>query len=145
MSHFVPISCFCTSTLARYELCSSILTHFSALDIYSASDHLPRYLSDPNVGHSYEVQTTPFQAAVGTTKPRWEWLEEEVSVESLRGGESGTGEIPGGYPGPFGDELERAVAGKSANELIDRPEHTIFGLAMLGGGRVFGEAHLYGS
>lgn len=116
----------------------------SGLDLYSASDHLPRYLSTSGKGSSYDVKQTAFQAAVNTSKPRWEWLEEKVTVKSLQDGNCGSDETPSAYPGPFGAELEKAVAGKSPEELVPRPEHAVFGLAMLGGGRVFGKAHLYG-
>ncbi|KAF2836623.1 O-methyltransferase A [Patellaria atrata CBS 101060] len=114
-----------------------------ALDLYSASDHLPRYLSDESTGKSYDVQKTPFQSAVNTTKPRWEWLEEKVPVKTILDGNCGSYGAFSEYPGPFGDELKQAVDGKSDDELISRPEHKIFGMAMLGGGRVFGTAHLY--
>lgn len=116
----------------------------SALDLYSASDYLPRYLSDDKVGHSYDVQETPWQTAVGTTKPRWEWLEEQVPSKTLIDGNCGTDGGTSGYPGPYGDELKEATRDKAEDELVSRPEHKIFGLAMLGGGRVFGEAHLFG-
>ena len=48
-----------------------------------------------------------------------------------------------GYPGlPQGME---ASGGKGEeNELVNRPELEVFGLAMLGGGLVFGAAHPYG-
>ncbi|KAF9631052.1 putative o- protein [Lasiodiplodia theobromae] len=113
------------------------------LDLYSASDYLPRYLSTSGQGSSYDVKQTAFQAAVNTLKPRWEWLEEKVTVKSLQNGNCGSNETASAYPGPFGAELEKAVAGKSPEELVPRPEHAVFGLAMLGGGRVFGKAHLY--
>ena len=49
-----------------------------------------------------------------------------------------------GYPGAFGPDLEAAFTQQDSNGLIPRPEHATFGLAMLGGGRVTGTAHLYG-
>ncbi|EOD45656.1 putative o- protein [Neofusicoccum parvum UCRNP2] len=113
------------------------------LDLYSASDYLPRTLNDPVVGPSYKVEHTAFQAAANTTKPRWEWLEEKVLVKDLRDGNCGSNGAASAYPGPFGAELEKAIAGKSDDALVPRPEHAVFGLAMLGGGRVFGNAHLY--
>lgn len=48
------------------------------------------------------------------------------------------------YPGPFGLVLQSAAEGRAPSDHVRRPEHEIFGLAMLGGGRVFGQAHLYG-
>lgn len=118
---------------------------YSALDPYSASDHLPRCLFDKVIGPSYDVAQTAFQAAAGTNKPRWDWLEEKVLVKDLQEGRCGTGGTQSGYPGPFGSELDKAVAHKDNAELIQRPELPIFGLAMVGGGRVFGKAHLYGA
>ena len=49
-----------------------------------------------------------------------------------------------GYPGlPQGTE---ASGGKrEGSELVNRPELEVFGLAMLGGGMVFGAAHPYGT
>ncbi len=41
-------------------------------------------------------------------------------------------------------ENDNTVKG-TTNPLVSRPEHAIFGLAMLGGGRVFGAAHVYGA
>lgn len=116
----------------------------SALDTYSASDHLPRSLFDKKTGPSYDVAETAFQAAAGTHKPRWDWLEEKVTVQDLQDGRCGTDGGRSGYPGPFGSELDKVVEGKAADELVNRPELAIFGLAMVGGGRVFGKAHLYG-
>ncbi|KAL6711557.1 hypothetical protein ACN47E_004491 [Coniothyrium glycines] len=113
------------------------------LDIYSASDYLPRALNHEVIGPSYLVDCTPFQEAVGTSLSRWEWLEERVSVKDLRIGNCGSHGTTSAYPGPFGAELQAAIAGKTDDELVPRPEHRVFGLAMLGGGRVSGVAHLY--
>jgi hypothetical protein len=116
----------------------------SALDLYTASDHLPRSLFDKETGPSYDVARTAFQSAVGTQKPRWDWLEEKVTVKNLRDGRCGTEGGPSAYPGPFGSELDKAVEGMADDDLKERPELPIFGMAMLGGGKVFGKAHLYG-
>jgi hypothetical protein len=116
----------------------------SAFDIYSASDHLPRSLFDKKTGPSYDVAETAFQAAAGTHKPRWDWLEEKVTVRDLQEGRCGTDGGCSGYPGPFGSELDKAIEGKADSDLVGRPELPIFGLAMVGGGKVFGKAHLYG-
>ncbi|RYP22781.1 hypothetical protein DL765_001490 [Monosporascus sp. GIB2] len=114
-----------------------------ALDLYSSSDYLPRYLSDPAKGPSYAVDVTPWQDAVGTTKPRWDWLEEKVRVSDLRAGLNGTDSSPSAYPGVFGTELQKLVSSAGKDDAVARPEHAIFGLAMLGGGLTFGQAHLY--
>jgi hypothetical protein len=116
----------------------------SAFDIYTASDHLPRSLFDKKSGPSYDVAETAFQAAASTHKPRWDWLEEKVTVRDLKEGRCGTNGGSSAYPGPFGSELDRAVKGKADSDLVGRPELPIFGLAMVGGGQVFGKAHLYG-
>lgn len=101
--------------------------------MYSASDHLPKTLSDPKKGPSYDVSVTAFQDAVGTSKPRWEWLEEKLPVEQLKSSSSG-------YPGTPGLDLKNGTT----DSMVPRPELAVFGLAMLGGGRVFGVAHVYG-
>ncbi|KAI4864285.1 S-adenosyl-L-methionine-dependent methyltransferase [Hypoxylon rubiginosum] len=113
------------------------------LDIYSASDYLPRYLSDPTKGASYALEKTAWQDAVGTTKARWDWLEETPKVRDILAGKNGTQGSFGAYPGVFGAELEKVIGSADTETLVKRPEHSIFGLAMVGGGRVFGQAHLY--
>lgn len=120
-----------------------LLVH-SGFDIYSASDYLPRYLLDGEKGESYDVACTPWQDAVGTKQARWDWLEETTKVQDLLKGHCGSDGCPSAYPGPFGLTLKSSTEGKQADERVPRPEHEIFGLAMLGGGRVTGEAHLYG-
>ena len=116
----------------------------SALELYSTSDHLPRILFDKKTGFSYDVAETAFQAAVGTHKPRWEWFEEKITVQDLKKGHCGTDGRSSGYPGPFGSELDKAGEGRDGSELVPRPELAIFNLAMVGGGKVFGKAHIYG-
>ncbi|KAL4890073.1 S-adenosyl-L-methionine-dependent methyltransferase [Aspergillus ambiguus] len=106
-------------------------------DLYSASDALPRALLDPKIGPSYSVRETAWQEAVGTTKERWNWLEESVTAADLKNGTSGA------YPGPFGPYVMAALQDRKEGESGRRPELDIFGLAMLGGGRVFGVAHLF--
>ncbi|KAI1111372.1 S-adenosyl-L-methionine-dependent methyltransferase [Nemania sp. NC0429] len=113
------------------------------LDLYSSSDYLPRYLSDPEKGTSYALEVTPWQDAVGTPKARWDWLEEEVSIQDIVAGKNSSNGGSSAYPGVFGAELQKASDNSKAVNTIKRPEHSIFGLAMVGGGRVFGEAHLY--
>ncbi|KAI0512934.1 S-adenosyl-L-methionine-dependent methyltransferase [Xylaria bambusicola] len=113
------------------------------LDLYSSSDYLPRYLSDPVKGPSYALEVTPWQDALKTSKPRWDWLEESVPIHDLEAGNNSSDGGSSAYPGVFGDELAKACDGKTSATLIKRPEHRIFGLAMVGGGRVFGAAHLY--
>ncbi|KUI69008.1 Demethylsterigmatocystin 6-O-methyltransferase [Cytospora mali] len=111
-----------------------------------ASDYLPRILTDAVEGPSYNVDCTPWQHAVGTKKSRWEWLEESTSVNCLLKGSDLEEGKPGGsnaYPGPFGVVLKTSTEGRLPDDKVHRPEHEIFGLAMLGGGRVFGQAHLY--
>ena len=105
-------------------------------DIYTASDHLPRFLLGDK-GHSFKVDETPWQDAFGTTRSRWDWLEEKCTPRDLMKA-SGAG-----YPGlpSFKDkEVDEAFGEK----MISRPEHKLFGLAMLGGGLVSGAAHPYG-
>ena len=110
--------------------------HNSNSDVYTASDRLPTTLLDPQKGHSYKVDETAFQDALGTTKTRWEWLEEKISPDDIlnRGV---------GYPGVPVAGKDNANGG-AEQKMVSRPELEIFGLAMLGGGRVFGAAHPYG-
>ncbi|KAK4186762.1 putative methyltransferase [Podospora australis] len=120
-------------------------TMLIGLDVYSASDHLPRYLSDSVKGASYDVNVTPWQDAIGTTKSRWDWLEEKVKVSDLMvPGRNGPGGSTSSYPGCFGQTLQETIASAAdKNALVPRPEHALFGLAMLGSGRVYGRAHLF--
>ena len=106
------------------------------LDLYTASDQLPRYLLGDK-GHSYKVDETAWQDAVGTTKTRWNWLEETLSPKDLVASRGA------GYPGL--PTLKREIVNGVLNEEpISRPEHSVFGLAMLGGGLVSGAAHPHG-
>ncbi|RMZ83963.1 hypothetical protein DV737_g1338, partial [Chaetothyriales sp. CBS 132003] len=61
-------------------------------DAFSASDRLPHTLLNPQTGSSYDVAKTSWQNTIGTTKSRWEWIEERVKPEEL---------VPSGvhYPG----------------------------------------------
>ncbi|KAI1372049.1 S-adenosyl-L-methionine-dependent methyltransferase [Hypoxylon crocopeplum] len=113
------------------------------LDIYSSSDYLPRYLTNATKGPSYALEVTPWQDAVGTSKSRWDWLEEKVRVCDLLSGRNASQGGLSGYPGVFGAELQKACNDADGEALVKRPEHSIFGLAMVGGGRVFGQAQLY--
>ncbi|KAJ5892735.1 hypothetical protein N7504_009426 [Penicillium tannophilum] len=107
-------------------------------DLYTASDALPHALLDPKIGSSYSVKESAWQRAVGTTKERWNWLEEGTTSTKLQNGGGS-----GAYPGPFGPDIAAAIQRTGGEETLRRPELDIFGLAMLGGGRVFGVAHLY--
>lgn len=62
---------------------------------------------------------------MGTTKPRWDWLEEKHSPNDLIAS-SGAG-----YPGL--PSLKREdINGVLKEKLVGRPELEVFGLAMLG-------------
>jgi hypothetical protein len=104
-------------------------------EAFSASDRLPRNLLDPVTGPSYDVTKTAWQDAVGVKKSRWDWIEERVEQDQLL--DSG-----GHYPGIPSLVLEPQPKGEDG--LVARPELAIMGLAMVGGGRVFGAAHVYG-
>ncbi|EED12733.1 O-methyltransferase, putative [Talaromyces stipitatus ATCC 10500] len=108
-----------------------------SFDLYTASDSLPRTLMHSDFANSYSVSETSFQKALGISKERWNWLEEEISPTDVQNGG------PGKYPGCFGPEYSSAIAQIHSNHTIKRPEHEIFGLAMLGGGKITGVAHLY--
>lgn len=116
-------------------------------DLYSASDYLPRYLVDEKKGPDYSVEVTPFQDAIGTKDTRWTWLEEKVKIRDILDGNQGPNGAKSAYPGVYGTELlqyrkEIAEGGDDQRE-VPRPEHLIFGTAMVGGGRVYAQAHLY--
>ena len=90
-------------------------------------------------GPSYRVEETAFQLAVGTDLPRWSWLEERIS-KTKKGFNSR------GYPRLNGTNVNSIGATEddaAQPETSPRPELEIFGLAMLGGRKVFGTAHLY--
>ncbi|GFF52160.1 beta-lactamase-like protein 2 [Aspergillus udagawae] len=101
---------------------------------FTASDRLPHTLLDPDTGPSYDVAKTAWQNAVCTKKTRWEWIEERVAPEKLL--ESG-----GHYPGI--PSLVLGLPPREDDGLVARPELDIMGLSMVGGGRVFGTAHVY--
>ena len=61
-------------------------------------------------------------------------MEEKVPVEQL------TREGPG-YPGH--PDIQAMMRGHAPGDLVERPEHKVFSLAMLGGGMVYGAAHPY--
>jgi hypothetical protein len=61
-------------------------------------------------------------------------LEEKVSVDELSNGGPG-------YPGH--PDIKSILKGCKTGDLIERPEHKVFSLAMLGGGMVYGAAHPY--
>ncbi|KAF2205777.1 S-adenosyl-L-methionine-dependent methyltransferase [Delitschia confertaspora ATCC 74209] len=92
------------------------------------------FTASSETGPSYDVQKTAWQDAIGTNKTRWEWLEERVKPEKLQ--DSG-----GHYPGLPSLALETPPTGEDG--LVARPELEIMGLSMVGGGRVFGTAHVY--
>lgn len=104
-------------------------------EAFSASDRLPRNLLHPESGPSYDVTKTAWQDAVQTTKSRWDWIEERVEQDKLL--DSG-----GHYPGIPSVVIEPQQ--KEEDGLVARPELAIMGLAMIGGGRVFGAAHVHG-
>ncbi|RYP38827.1 hypothetical protein DL767_002431 [Monosporascus sp. MG133] len=116
-------------------------------DVYTASDYLPRTLRDPVKGPSYAVNVTPFQDAVATDTPRWTWLEEKPKIRDLLDGRNGPNGKESPYPGVYGTEqqslIDMVATGTDDQTQVPRPEHALFGLAMVGGGRVYGEAHLY--
>ncbi|KAJ6259262.1 O-demethylpuromycin-O-methyltransferase [Drechslerella dactyloides] len=114
---------------------------------YTASDYLPRILTDPVKGPSYSVDVTAFQDAVGTKKSIWDWMEETTTARDILDGRNGPDGAQSAYPGIFGNELQEYMKktddGEDDRKRVPRPEHDIFSLAMIGGGRVSGIAHLY--
>ena len=112
-----------------------MLTVSSNYDLYTASDHLPKYLLGKK-GASYNVTETAFQNAVGTTKPRWDWLAEKIKPNQV------SPERGVGYPGiPSAANVDLKP---DDNGLVTRPELENFGIAMIGGGKTSGAAHPFG-
>ena len=126
-----------SSALVNNEPLRAYILNFN-LDLYAASEHMPKTLLDKIKGPSYQVNETAWQDALGTTKSRWDWLEEKVSPNDFSmGGAS--------YPSiPEPKVATNSVANETKGTLVSRPEHQIFNLSMLGGGRVHGAAHPYG-
>ncbi len=125
-----------SATLVNNEPLRAYVMMFN-LDVYSASEHVPKALLDKVKGPSYKVDETAWQDALRTNKSRWDWLEEKLPFNDM----STAG---ANYPGvPQPEEFVKAVNVKE-QVSINRPEHQIFSLAMVGGGRVHGAAHPYG-
>lgn len=103
---------------------------------------MPTTLLDPVKGTSYKVEETAFQDAVGTTKARWEWLEEKISPDEILnkgvgypGMPSATKENVNGSATKKhmnGSATKGDVNGSMTEKTVGRPELEIFGLAMLG-------------
>ena len=126
-----------SAALINNEPLRAYILNFN-LDLYAASEHLPKALLDKVKGASYQVDETAWQDALGTRKSRWDWLEEKVSPDDFsKGGAS--------YPSvPQPEKFANGVGDGGKGVLFSRPEHQIFNLSMLGGGRVHGAAHPYG-
>ncbi|EEY23686.1 conserved hypothetical protein [Verticillium alfalfae VaMs.102] len=88
------------------------------------------------------VTMLPFRERLTRTPPHAPPL--VLPVPGARGGDAAAASPKTPYPGVFGTELSRVVnSGVGDGQPISRPEHAIFSLAMVGGGRVFGRAHLH--
>lgn len=126
-----------SAALVNNEPLRAYILNFN-LDLYAASEHMPKALLDKVKGPSYQVDETAWQDALGTKKSRWDWLEEKVSPDEFsKGGAS--------YPSvPQPEKYITATPDAGKGALVSRPEHQIFNLSMLGGGRVHGAAHPYG-
>ena len=126
-----------SAALVNNEPLRAYVLNFN-LDLYAASEHMPKALLNKVIGPSYKVNETAWQDALGTKKSRWDWLEEKVSPDDVSKGGAGYPGVP--EPAKY---ISRAEDGKKG-ALVSRPEHQIFSLSMLGGGRVHGAAHPYG-
>ena len=126
-----------SAALVNNEPLRAYVLNFN-LDLYAASEHFPKALLNKVIGPSYKVNETAWQDALGTKKSRWDWLEEKISPDDFSKGGAG-------YPGvPDPQEHINKVGDGKMGALVSRPEHQIFSLSMLGGGRVHGAAHPYG-
>lgn len=105
------------------------------MHISASAEHLPRHLVGPK-GASYKVNETPFQSAMDTDKPLWEWMTERLPSDKV------TSDGPG-YPGV--PELANWDVSFDHKGLVARPELQNFGLAMVGGGMASGAAHAFGN
>jgi hypothetical protein len=129
---------FANNTISKALVSNEPLRAYVQLvnsEAFSASDRLPRNLLHPETGPSYDVTKTAWQDTIQTTKSRWDWIEERVEQDKLL--DSG-----GHYPGIPSLVIEPQPKGEDG--LVARPELAIMGLAMIGGGRVFGSAHVHG-
>ena len=125
-----------SSALVNNEPLRAYVLNFG-LDLYAASEHLPKALLDEIKGPSYKVNETAWQDALGTNKSRWEWLDEKVLPDEFSKGGAGYPSVP--QPKNF-----LKTSDTKEQSLVNRPEHQIFSLSMLGGGRVLTAAHPYG-
>ena len=137
-----------------------VLNH--AFNVYPAAEFLPGHLLGPQ-GKGYGVEGTAWvdamRARTGEGESKrvgfWEWIGEKVPRREIRKGEvwwaegeSGDGEEgkqgEDGEEGKQGEDGEEGKQGEDGEEgeLVERPEARVFGLAMLGGGRVVGAAHV---
>ncbi len=145
---------------------------YSGLDLFSAADWLPTTMTDPVKGPSYDVAQTAFQSAVGTTETRWDWLEQQIPADAHDFGRTGypgaippvktsnqdskatTGNTTNGATNGTRDGNTDGAAKAVTNGAVKapqnegpktkpRPELKIMSMAMVGGGRVTGKAHVY--
>ncbi|KAL8728552.1 MAG: hypothetical protein Q9181_005309 [Wetmoreana brouardii] len=126
-----------SAALVENEPLRAYILNFN-LDLYAASEHMPKALLDKVKGASYEVDVTAWQDALGTKKSRWDWLEEKVAPETFSNGGASYPSVPQ----PNIAATNGLDGGKGT--LVSRPEQGIFNLSMMGGGRVHGAAHPYG-
>lgn len=78
---------------------------------------------------------TAWHEALGSSKPRWEWLAEKINPREIQN--EGVG-----YPGvPDPTQFSNLP---DADGQVPRPELEIFGLAMVGGGRAISASQPYG-
>ncbi|KAH9895356.1 S-adenosyl-L-methionine-dependent methyltransferase [Xylariomycetidae sp. FL2044] len=105
---------------------------------YTASDHLPSTLKDSVAGPSYGLNTTALMRAESFDGPFYEWLKQKVPAT----------EASKHYVPPRRSEGSSASAqvdgdGEAGVALVERPQLSIFNTAMIGGGKVNGDAHVY--
>lgn len=115
------------------------------MDIFTTADCLPVALKDPVLGPSYRTNETAFNLALGTSKSRWQWLEEQVHQDSraANGGNSrGYPRLMAGFEAHSSGKGS-STEGTTTGPLVPRPELAIFGLAMVGGGRLTSTPHLF--
>lgn len=116
------------------RLYCALLTFFRGRIHYSASDFLPRVLSNAALGDSYDPTKTAFQQAVGTRLSLFDWMQQKVLA-------SDTDWRPVQARRHPAEDDAHGSSGKSnpnltpSEEIVRRPEVALFNLAMAGLGR----------
>ncbi|KAI1499394.1 O-methyltransferase [Biscogniauxia marginata] len=144
----VGLDRFANNTISRAMVDNEPVRSWVALQglaAFTAADHLPATLVDPVMGPSYEFTATPFNRAFGTTLSFYDWLTRKIPASQATAlykpatshpqfGASASASVRKGQEEKEEEEEE---------DLVPRPEETLFNSAMVGSGRVSGDAHVF--